>query len=92
MQLWLGVIAYNLGNLRRRLMLPKGIKSWSLISLQQRLVKACGRLVKHVRYYWLIRGRGTSDGNAVRGDVAKVRAVANSNKLTSDLKACKSSG
>jgi Transposase DDE domain group 1 len=46
-RLWLGVIAYNLGNLWRRLGLPKGIKSWSLTSLQQ-------RLVKHARYYWLL--------------------------------------
>jgi hypothetical protein len=53
-RLWLGVIAYNLGNLWRRLALPKGIKSWSLSSLQQRLVKTGGRLVKHARYYWLL--------------------------------------
>ena len=32
--LWLSVIAYNLGNLRRRLVLPKGIESCSLTSLQ----------------------------------------------------------
>jgi len=38
----------------RRLVLPKGIDSWSLTSLQQRLVKTGGRLVKHARYYWLL--------------------------------------
>ncbi len=43
-----------MGNLRRRLVLPKGIKSWSLTSLQQRLVKTGRRLVKHARYYWLM--------------------------------------
>ena len=48
------VIAYNLGNLWRRLVLPKGIETWSLTSLQQRLVKTGGRLVKHARYYWLL--------------------------------------
>ena len=53
-RLWLSVIAYNLGNLRRRLVLPKGIGTWSLTSLQQRLVKTGGRLVKHARYYWLL--------------------------------------
>ena len=36
-RLWLSVIAYNLGNLWRRLVLPKRIKKWSLTSLQQRL-------------------------------------------------------
>ena len=53
-RLWLSLIAYNLGNLWRRLALPKGIKSWSLTSLQQRLVKTGGRLIKHARYYWLL--------------------------------------
>src|SRR5665811_736296 len=48
-RLWLSVIAYNLGNLWRRLVLPKRIEKWSLTSLQQRLVKTGGRLVKHAR-------------------------------------------
>ena len=33
-RLWLSVIAYNLGNLWRRLALPKGIEKWYLTSLQ----------------------------------------------------------
>ena len=53
-RLWLSVLAYNLGNLWRRLVLPKRIENWSLTSLQQRLVKTGGRLVKHARYYWLL--------------------------------------
>jgi len=53
-RLWLSVIAYNLGNLWRRLVLPKRVGHWSLTSLQQRLVKTGGRLVKHARYYWLL--------------------------------------
>ena len=48
------MIAYNLGNLWRRLVLPQRIGNWSLTSLQQRLVKTGGRLVKHARYYWLM--------------------------------------
>ena len=53
-RLWHSVIAYNLGNLWRRLVLPKRIDGWSLTSLQQRLVKTGGRLIKHARYYWLL--------------------------------------
>ncbi|MGH9339107.1 MAG: IS1380 family transposase [Acidobacteriota bacterium] len=53
-RLWLSLIAYNLGNLWRRLVLPKRIANWSLTSLQKRLVKTGGRLVKHARYYWLL--------------------------------------
>ncbi|MGB9486414.1 MAG: transposase [Terriglobia bacterium] len=53
-RLWLTIIAYNLGNLWRRLVLPQRIGNWSLTSLQQRLVKTGGRLVKPARYYWLL--------------------------------------
>ena len=53
-RLWLSVIAYNLGNLWRRLALPAQVANWSLTSLQQRLVKTGGRLIKHARYYWLL--------------------------------------
>jgi Transposase DDE domain group 1 len=47
LRVWLRVIAFNLGNLWRRLILPRRIANWSLTSLQQ-------RLVKHARYYWLL--------------------------------------
>ena len=53
-RLWLSVVAYNLGNLWRHLVLPKRIGQWSLTSLQQRLVKTGARLIKHARYYWLL--------------------------------------
>lgn len=39
-------------------MLPKGIETWSLTNLQQRLVKTGGRLVKNARYYWLLLAEG----------------------------------
>jgi hypothetical protein len=57
-RLVLSLLAYNLGNLWRRLALPKRIENWSLTSLQQRLVKTGGRLVKHARYYWLLLAEG----------------------------------
>ena len=53
-RLWLTIIAYNPGNLWRRLVLPQRIGNWSLTSLQQRLVKTGRRLVKHARYDWLL--------------------------------------
>ena len=52
-RLLLSVIAYNLGNLLRRLALPLAIQSWSLTSLQQRLFKTGGCLVRHARYFIL---------------------------------------
>ena len=57
-RLWLSLIAYNLGNLWRRLVLPLRVANWSLTSLQQRLVKTGGRLIKHARYYWLLLAEG----------------------------------
>ena len=57
-RLALSLLAYNLGNLWRRLALPRRIGNWSLTSLQQRLVKTGGRLVKHARYYWLLLAEG----------------------------------
>jgi len=35
-------------------LLPRRIGNSSLTSLQQRLVKTGGRLLKHARYYWLL--------------------------------------
>ena len=68
-RLQLSVLAYNLGNLWRRFVLPPRVKRWSLTRLQQRLVKTGGRLVKHARYYWLLLAparRRASDPAAVR--------------------------
>ena len=53
----LGVIAYDLRNLLRRLVLPLAIQSWSLTSLQQRLFKTGGRLIRHARYFHSPTGR-----------------------------------
>ncbi len=41
-----------------RLVLPRRIDGLSLTSLQQRLVKTGGRLVRHARYYWLLLAEG----------------------------------
>jgi hypothetical protein len=49
-RLWLSVIAYKLGNLWPRLALARAVGSWSLTSLQQRLLKTGGRLIKRARY------------------------------------------
>ena len=48
-RLSLFVLAYNLGNFLRRLCLPKAVKHWSLRSVQVKLIKMGGRLVRHSR-------------------------------------------
>ncbi len=49
MRLWLFILAYNLGNSMRRLALPESVKHWSLTSIQTRMIKTGGRLVRHAR-------------------------------------------
>ena len=48
-RLQLFILAYNLGNFLRRLCLPKAINDWSLRSLQVKLIKIGGRIVRHAR-------------------------------------------
>ena len=48
-RLWLFILTYNLGNFMRRLVLAEDMKHWTLSSLQTRLIKAGGRLVRHAR-------------------------------------------
>ena len=48
-RLSLFILAYNLGNFLRRLCLPNAVKHWSLRSLQVKLIKMGGRLVRHSR-------------------------------------------
>jgi hypothetical protein len=74
-RLWLSLIAYNLGNLWRRLALTGSISNWSLTSLQQRLVKTGGRLVKHARYYWLLLAESHLTRRLFTGLLRKITAL-----------------
>ena len=48
-RLALFVLAYNMGNFLRRLVLPEPMKHRSLTSLQTKMIKTGGRLVRHAR-------------------------------------------
>ena len=48
-RLQLFILAYNLGNFLRRLGLPRAVKDWSLCSIQVKLIKMGGRIVRHAR-------------------------------------------
>jgi hypothetical protein len=43
------LLAFNLGNILRRLRLPKAVKDWSLRSLQITFIKIGARLLSHAR-------------------------------------------
>jgi Transposase DDE domain group 1 len=75
-RLLLGVIAYNLGNLLRRLVLPVAIHSWSLTSLQQRLFKTGGRLVRHARYFVLQLAESYLTGPLFRQILQRIERLA----------------
>jgi Transposase DDE domain group 1 len=81
-RLWLSVIAYNLGNLWRRLVLPKRIDKWSLTSLQQRLVKTGGRLVKQCPILMAPVSGESSDAPPLRVDGTADRGAARSHWVT----------
>lgn len=76
MRLLLGVIAYNLGNLLRRLVLPVAIQDWSLTSLKQRLLKTGGRLIHHARYFTLQLAQSYLTPMLFRQIVGRIERVA----------------
>jgi hypothetical protein len=49
-RLQLFALAYNLGNFLRRLALPKSVKTWSLRTLREKLIKIGAKVVWHSRY------------------------------------------
>ena len=49
-RLQLFALAYNLGNFLRRLVLPKGVKHWSLTTLREKLIKIGAKVIVHSRY------------------------------------------
>lgn len=75
--IWSAVCGLRLdyGNLWRRLALPKAIGNWSLTSVQQRLVKTGGRLIKHARYYWLLLAESHLTRRLFAGMLHKIAAL-----------------
>jgi Transposase DDE domain group 1 len=64
-RLLLSVIAYNLG-----------IQDWSLTSLQQRLLKTGGRLIRHARYFTLQLAESYLTGNLFRQILQRIERLA----------------
>jgi hypothetical protein len=64
-----------------RLVLRARVDTWSLTSLQQRLVKTGGRLVKHARYYWQLLAEGRLTRRLVWRRAAWDRDVAGTSRI-----------
>jgi hypothetical protein len=86
-RLWLSVIAYNLGNSWRRCARPKRIDTWSLVALQQRLVKTGGRLIKHARYFWLLLAEGHLTRRLFAAMPGRLEVLSCTSRLTEALAA-----
>jgi len=59
----------------RRLDLPVAIQSWSLTSLQQRLFKTGGRLIRHARYFTLQLAESYLTGSLFRQTLARIEGL-----------------
>ena len=42
-------LAYNLGNFLRRLALPRSVRTWTLTTLREKLVKIGAKVVRHAK-------------------------------------------
>ena len=49
-RLQLFLLAYNLANFLRRLVLPNRVREWSLTTLRDKLIKIGAKVVRHSRY------------------------------------------
>jgi hypothetical protein len=89
-RLALSLLACNLGNLWRRLALPRRIENWSLTSLQQRLVKTGGRLAKQCTVLLAAPRGGTPEPAALRADAGPDRHTAGPPRIVEAVAAEKS--
>jgi hypothetical protein len=69
------IMVYNLGNIFRTLALPEIIKSWSLRTIQLKLIKLGGRLIKHARYYYLLLAETTINEQLWKGIMQKINRL-----------------
>jgi len=74
-RLKLFIMAYNLGNIFRTLALPEKIRSWSLRTIQLKLIKMGGRLIKHARYYYLLLAEATINERIWKSIMQKISGL-----------------
>jgi len=74
-RLKLFIMAYNLGNIFRTLALPEKIRSWSLRTIQLKLIKIGGRLIRHARYYYLLLAEATINERIWKSIMQKISGL-----------------
>ena len=65
-RLHLFVMAYNLANFLRQLVLPKPIRSWTLTTLREKLIKIGAKVVSHAKYVLFQLAEAQCLGNCSR--------------------------
>jgi len=75
-RLQLHVLAYNLGNFLRRIVLPTKVKHWTLTTLREKLIKTGARMVRHARYVSFQMAEVAVPRDLVRAMLRKIAAFA----------------
>jgi hypothetical protein len=74
-RLQLFALAYNLGNFSRQLALPRPVRTWTLTTLREKLIKIGAKVVRHEGRHVPAGGGGGAPG-VVRGDSGADRSTA----------------
>ncbi len=84
-RLALFILAYNLGNLLRRLCLPRAVKHWSLRSLQVKLIKIRGEASSPRPAAGVSASRGSSASGGISTSAGAYRRAPSSTRVASIL-------
>ena len=84
-RLALFILAYNLGNLLRRLCLPRAVKHWSLRSLQVKLIKIRGEASSPRPAAGVSASRGSSASGGISTSAGAHRRAPSSTRVASIL-------
>ena len=85
MRLSLFILAYNLGNLLRRLCLPRAVKHWSLRSLQVKLIKIGGEASSPRPAAGVSANRGSGAAGGISTSAGAYRRAPSNTRVASIL-------
>ena len=75
-RLQLFALAYNLANFLRQLALPRPVRTWTLTTLREKLIKIGAKVVHHARAVTFQLAEVAVPARAVRGDPGSDRSAA----------------
>ena len=69
-------LAYNLGNFLRRLALPRSMKTWTMTTLREKLIKIGAKVVHHARSVIFQMAEVAVPRDLFQAILARIRALA----------------